>query len=906
MPANGRAKRERIRRAQRLAREAESTQARDARLVEDRASHSRAREAETTQARDARLAQKRASHSRASEAETTQARDARLAENRASHSRAREAETTQVRESRLAQKRASHSRTRSNESPETSRAKRQRMREAKRSERDIQLDPARDVRLTVDRARHREMHSVRLEQARHGTNNLARCDDTDFFQEALHGEYRHTLSKTSLFQCPHCSHCGALVWKEERKGFCCNSGKTDLTYNPTAPKPGSIPPRPPTAIVDLFLNQNFVKQAKQYNNALAMASIGVREIPIPGFNPGVRIQGKVYHYIAGPLPEHGRNPLFAQIYFHDPDHELQNRRAHTTNSSLNEDFLLSAQRAIHECNPYVQQFKSAIEYLAQNESANESANELKIVLADRTRRRDLHRGTINLPSPDSDVAVIAPGATTTEQFGKLAVTLHLRGGQLQTIDAMHPAYDPLSYVLLLPCGSQGYHSELAKITPTSFYRYHLQVRDPAHHFNLLLRGGKLTQQYVCDMMAKIESHRLNWIRYNQKSIKAEKYKVIVDALNSDAEVIPGRLTILPPSMYASPRWYAKEFQDAMALVRVKGKPDFFLTFTCNPKWPEITGSLFEGQPSIHRPDIVARVFHMKVEALLTDLLKRDILGHVDAYVMVKETQKRHLPHIHMLLTIVPRDKPRTSADVDRVVSAEIPNKDTNPELHRIVTSHMIHGPCGEWNNASPCMADRKCTKDYPKVLRQTTSFSDDSYPLYRRRTEGAPGAPIMKTIRGGVHVSVSNAWVVPYNPYILLRYDAHINLEIVCAVTTVKYLYKYLQKGPDQCLVRLDVSDEMRQRLRYDEVTQYELGRYITASEGFWRIYDFPIQRKRPPVEMLAIHLEDEQVIYIFTLSLFCIFSVYWLPAPETPEFPPRGVIKYVILSYRKCFPRGN
>ena len=128
----------------------------------------------------------------------------------------------------------------------------------------------------------------------------------------------------------------------------------------------------------------------------------------------------------------------------------------------------------------------------------------------------------------------------------------------------------------------------------------------------------------------------------------------------------------------------------MASIRVKGKPDFFLTFTCNPKWPEITGSLFEGQPTIHRPDIVARVFHMKVEALLADLLKHDILGHVDAYAMVKEMQKRHLPHIHMLLTIMPRDKPRTSVDVDRVVSAEIPNKDTNPELHRIVTSHMIH------------------------------------------------------------------------------------------------------------------------------------------------------------------------------------------------------------------------
>ena len=92
------------------------------------------------------------------------------------------------------------------------------MREAKRNEREVQLDPARDARLTGDRASHQEMHRVRLEQARHGSRNLARCDDTDFFREELHGEYRHTLSKTSLFQCPQCSHCGALVLKtgEER------------------------------------------------------------------------------------------------------------------------------------------------------------------------------------------------------------------------------------------------------------------------------------------------------------------------------------------------------------------------------------------------------------------------------------------------------------------------------------------------------------------------------------------------------------------------------------------------------------------------------------------------------------------------------------------------------------------
>ena len=91
--------------------------------------------------------------------------------------------------------------------------------------------------------------------------------------------------------------------------------------------------------------------------------------------------------------------------------------------------------ATYMCNNLSQQ-----EYVTQNDTANE----LRIVLTAHTWCCDLHRGTVNLPSLDSDVAVIAPGTIPTEQFGKVAVTIHLRGGRLKTVNAIHPAYDPLS------------------------------------------------------------------------------------------------------------------------------------------------------------------------------------------------------------------------------------------------------------------------------------------------------------------------------------------------------------------------------------------------------------------------------------------------------------------------------
>lgn len=53
---------------------------------------------------------------------------------------------------------------------------------------------------------------------------------------------------------------------------------------------------------------------------------------------------------------------------------------------------------------------------------------------------------------------------------------------------------------------------------------------------------------------------------------------------------------------------AQLFQDAMATVRVHGKPHLFLTMTCNPKWPEIIAEVnATGGTVADRPDIVSRV-----------------------------------------------------------------------------------------------------------------------------------------------------------------------------------------------------------------------------------------------------------------------------------------------------------
>ncbi|XP_068341523.1 uncharacterized protein [Pyrus communis] len=230
----------------------------------------------------------------------------------------------------------------------------------------------------------------------------------------------------------------------------------------------------------------------------------------------------------------------------------------------------------------------------------------------------------------------------------------------------------------------------------------------------------------------------------------------------------------------------------MTLVQKYGRPDIFLTMTCNPTWEEISDELLPGQTPQDRPDLLTRVFRAKFEELKNDVIKKGVLGKVLAYVYVIEFQKRGLPHVHMLLMLEENDKLNSPDDYDQVVRAEIPNPNEEPELYGAVLRHMIHGPCGIHHSRSPCMKRGSCKRNYPKPFALTTVQENDSYPVYRRRDNHDP-IPLDHNAR----IMVDNRWVIPYNSWLLLRYDCHINVEICCSIKSVKYLYKYVYKGPD-------------------------------------------------------------------------------------------------------------
>ena len=111
----------------------------------------------------------------------------------------------------------------------------------------------------------------------------------------------------------------------------------------------------------------------------------------------------------------------------------------------------------------------------------------------------------------------------------------------------------------------------------------------------------------------------------------------MDHLHNTAIETP---VILPSSFAGSPRAMQQNYQDAMAIVAKYGKPDLFLTYTCNPKTKEITENLKNGEQTDYRPDLVSRVFKLHLAELLNDIKNRHVLGVPVAHVHVIEFQKR--------------------------------------------------------------------------------------------------------------------------------------------------------------------------------------------------------------------------------------------------------------------------
>ena len=399
-------------------------------------------------------------------------------------------------------------------------------------------------------------------------------------------------------------------------GVCCNYGKVEVP----------ILQMPPHPLDELLLAENeksthFLANIRKYNSAFNMTSMGCNQIHFSGgWTPCFKVQGQVYHRIGGLSPRQNSGPQFAQLYFVGDEH-IEASLRNSIIPGLDDDILLHLQRMLHANNAYVRSLKKARDIFSEH------GEEYKLVIDANERPTNAHRGRYNAPSCE-EVAVLM----ANEKYGRRDIVLqYVDDGHLDRISETHRSYDPLQYPVLFPKGEDGYSidyrtSKDRKVSSMQFYSHMLMIRR-LPNFNTLHRCRRLMQQFVVDMYVKVETERLNFLRRDQKKLRAETYSDFTDAIlrNDEDPANIGQKIILPSTFTGGPRYMHQRTQDAMTYVRTFGRPSLFITMTCNPKWKEIKNELFTTQIANDRPDIIARVFNLKKKAIMKDLTKKNFL-----------------------------------------------------------------------------------------------------------------------------------------------------------------------------------------------------------------------------------------------------------------------------------------
>ncbi|XP_057744875.1 uncharacterized protein LOC130962716 [Arachis stenosperma] len=326
----------------------------------------------------------------------------------------------------------------------------------------------------------------------------------------------------------------------------------------------------------------------------------------------------------------------------------------------------------------------------------------------------------------------------------------------------------------------------------------------------------------------VEAERLQYHRFHQSKFRSHQSQGLHECLiqGEIQAARTGKRVILPSSFVSGPRYMYNNCKDAFAICRYAGYPSYFITITCNPDWNEVKDCVadYSLKPS-DMPDIISRVFKIKLDALLKDLKDGSIFGKPKGIVYTVEFQKRGLPNCHILLFIQSVEKPRSSNDIDHHISAEIPDEHTQPKLYRLVQKFMVHGPCGVLNTSSPCMVNGRYSKFYPMPFREKTAIDSAGFPTSKRSDNGRSTSKR--------NVNLDNRFIVLYNATLLLKYGCHINVEYTCQTSAIKYLFKYVHKGNDRVTASFFRSHDLADSVVIvDEIQNYYDCRYISACEN--------------------------------------------------------------------------
>nr|GEU33484.1 DNA helicase [Tanacetum cinerariifolium] len=478
-----------------------------------------------------------------------------------------------------------------------------------------------------------------------------------------------------------------------------------------------------------------------------------------------KISGQIYHWIGSLCPEPGNPPRFLQLYIYDTHNEVSNRMRRFSEGDPSQLDPEFVATLIRLLDEHNELVRLFRLARDRVESGHVSEFHIRLVSVVVAREYDLPTsGTLG-------AIVFENGLNTRTDYD---VVIESRGGFPQPVNKFHPSYMSLQFPLLFVYGEPGFYPQMKqrqgvdkRLSMNQYYVFQLHERLDC--YALLFRGGHLFQQYVVGVFCSIEQNRLDLYRLRQNDIRREYLSGVHDAISRgdrESSQVGGRL-ILPRTFTEGSRYMYSHYLDALAICRVL-------------------------------------VLYMI------------------------EFQKRGLPHCHTLVWVDSKDKIRNASEVDRYISAKLPDPATDPEGYIVVSEMMVHGQCGLLHSDAVCMKEGKCGKNFPKKFIAHTFFNADGYVHYRRRETHTCA------FRRGV--DLDNGYIVPYN-------------------RTDKIAAKIVRQVGDPPV------DANNGSIQIDEIQNYIDGRFICPHESCWRILKYDIHGRQPTVQILYVHLEGMQPV---------------------------------------------
>uniref|UniRef100_A0A669CYJ6 ATP-dependent DNA helicase n=1 Tax=Oreochromis niloticus TaxID=8128 RepID=A0A669CYJ6_ORENI len=354
------------------------------------------------------------------------------------------------------------------------------------------------------------------------------------------------------------------------------------------------------------------------------------------------------------------------------------------------------------------------------------------------------------------------------------------------------------------------------------------------------------------------------------------------------------------------------------------------------------------------PVTTMRMFDKRVEALFRDLLfsPAQPLGEIIDYFYRVEFQHRGSPHIHMLLWIrekveVDVDDDQTVCDfVDRYISAQLPDPEKQPELHKKVTELQKHSK----NHTKTCFksVNSGCRFGFPKppatrtmIVRQDEDSDTEAAkaklrPLLNLLKEPEAASLTIEQILSRCNLTMNeyeqclqdinkktalilkrdpkDCWINNYNPDLLEAWNSNLDVSLILnAYSCIEYLCKYITKkesGLSEYLKTVidnsgnntvNECDEMRAVMQ-----AYSKKREISAQECVTRVCglkmkkcsrsvvfvptdDNPVKMSRP-MSYLESTTHDSRIIWMTSLS------DKYKCRPETPEYEEMSLADFAAL----------